>query len=202
MFGIGFGKKAHIKEEIGEIESWIIGHSLQFTAETTRGFPAVPQMLLATEALAFFLHALRRLAYRPNEAKVWMSSFEPSVRQIVQLFAVTLNGWSGADLDPEQLAKDVQNLVSTRNLEYQTLPFLTGNLDDRQTVVCSAARRISEAVDAGERPALIAAIHRNLTRVTEAELALQAEKLELALYGNASRPAFGSARPVFGMAVR
>ena len=74
-------------------------------------------------------------------------------------------------------------MISMRNLEYQTVPFLIGEADDRLTVVFSAGRRLAESVDPERREAVYETVHKILTRVCEGELNEQSAKLEKLLYG-------------------
>jgi hypothetical protein len=182
MFGI-VKRMAVNKEELSDVESWLVGQSLRFAAEITGQFKEVPQVLAATEGLSFFLHALRREVFKPSEFKAWDGIFEPAIKQMIQLFAMTVSAWSGADIDRATLAKDVQNMISMRNLEYQTVPFLIGEADDRLTVVFSAGRRLAESVDPERREAVYETVHKILTRVCEGELNEQSAKLEKLLYG-------------------
>ncbi len=181
--------RKNTKEELGDIESWLVGQSLRFAAEITERFQEVPKILAATEALSFFMHALRRETYRSGAWKTWEAVVEPSQRQMLHLFALTLSGWADADIERNALVKDIQNLVSSRSLEYQTLPFLTGHSSDRQTVVWVASRRVAEAVDAEQRPALIETVQGILARAVSFELPQPVEKLEKILYGRAAKAA-------------
>ena len=79
--------------------------------------------------------------------------------------------------------RPAENLVSSRNLEYQTLPFLYSPVEDRQTVVYAAARRLAECVDPGRRDAVIAAATRLYARIVEFELPDEAAHLSKVLYG-------------------
>jgi hypothetical protein len=182
-------RKLNTREDLGDIESWLVGQSLRFAAEITERFKEVPKILAATEALSFFLHALRREAFRSTAWKTWEAIVEPSQKQMLHLFALTLSGWADADIERNSLVKDVQNLVSTRSLEYQTLPFLNGNATDRQTVVWVASRRIAEAAAAEQRPAVIDTVHAILGRAVDRELPQQVEKLEKILYGSSAKAA-------------
>ena len=74
-------------------------------------------------------------------------------------------------------------MISTRSLEYQTLPYLIGAPDDRQTVTYAASRRIGDTVEPTRREQAIATAHKILTRFVEFELPEQAEKLQKLLYG-------------------
>jgi hypothetical protein len=173
-----------IKDDMAEFSSWLIGQSLRCAADISSQIPETPQLLAATEALAFFVHALRREAFRPNQFKVWSNLAEPSLQEMVPLFAMTLSGWSGSELDREAMVKDVQNLISTRNLEYQTLPFLSGKSDDRQAVTTAAVRRIADAVDPARRAAVAKAMHALYAEVVGRELPEQVARLEKLLYGD------------------
>jgi hypothetical protein len=183
MFGMEMMRRQLAKEEMEEIGSWLVGQSMRFAADVNGRFKEVPPLLAATEGVSFFLHALRRQAFRSHEWKAWTSIFEPSLKQTIQLFAMTLSAWSGADLDREALARDIQNLVSSRSLEFQTVPFLAGPPEDRQTVVWSASRRIADAIDPVHRDAVIAYVHETYGRIVENELPEQVAKLEKLLYG-------------------
>jgi len=178
-------RKMNAKEELGDIESRLVGRSLRFAAEITERFKEVPKILAATEALGFFMHALKREAFRSNGWKTWEAIVEPAQRQMLHLFALTLSSWADAEIERNGLVKDVQNLVSSRNLEYQTLPFLSGDSSNRQTVVWVASRRVAEAAETEHRPAVIDAVHALLARVVNLELPQQVEKLEKILYGRA-----------------
>jgi hypothetical protein len=183
MFGMGMVKKYAAREEMGDIESWLVGLSLRFAAEVTQEYKEVPQILAATEGLGFVLHALRRETYRADEFRAWDTIFEPSMKQMYQVFATTLSAWSDAELDRATVARDAENMISLRNLEYQTLPYLIGAPDDRQTVVYAAARRLAETVEPARRDEAIATAHKIFTRFVEFELPEQAAKLGRALYG-------------------
>jgi len=183
MFGMGTLKKHAAREEMSDIESWLVGQSLRCAAEITQTNKDLPLILAATESLAFVLHALRRETYRAAEWKAWDVVFEPSMKGMYQLFAMTLSAWSGTDLDRSRLAADVQNLVSTRSLEYQTLPFLAGASDDRQTVIHAAARRITDALEPARREAVIADAYKIYTRFVEFNLPEQVANLSKVLYG-------------------
>lgn len=184
MFGMGKIKQYAAREELGELESWLVGQSLRFSAEVTQSFKEVAPILAATEGLGFMLHALRRETYRAAEWKAWDHVFEPSMKQMYQLFAMTLSAWTGADLDRSTVARDAENLISSRNLEYQTLPYLIGAPDDRQAVTYAASRRLGDTVEPAKRDELIAAAHKILTRFVEFDLPEQAAKLSKALYGS------------------
>lgn len=184
MFGMGKIKQMAAREDMDELASWLVGQSLRFAAEITQNFKDVPPILAATEGLAFTGHALRRETYRAQEFKAWDNIFEPTIKQMYQLFAMTLNAWTGGEMDRAQVARDAENMISLRNLEYQTLPFLIGAPEDRQTVTYAAARRIAETVDPAKRDEAIAFAHKVLTRVVEFELPEQAAKLEKTLYGS------------------
>ncbi|HEY5210363.1 MAG TPA: hypothetical protein VIJ42_13065 [Stellaceae bacterium] len=168
---------------MSDVESWLVGQSLRCAAEITETNKDLPLILAATESLAFVLHALRRETYRAAEWKAWDVVFEPSMKGMYQLFAMTLSAWSGSDLDRARLAADVQNVVSTRSLEYQTLPFLTGAPDDRQTVVHAAARRMTETLESGRRDAVIADAHKIYSRFAEFDLPEPVANLAKILYG-------------------
>jgi hypothetical protein len=183
MFGMGKIKQYAAREDMGDLESWLVSLSLRFAAEITSSFKEVPPILAATEGLSFTVHALRRETYRAAEFKAWETIFEPSMKQMFQLFAMTLSAWSGADLDRSNVARDAENHNSTRSLEYQTLPFLIGAPDDRQTVTYAAARRIGDSIEPARREEAIAAAHKILTRIVEFELPDQTAKLEKTLYG-------------------
>jgi hypothetical protein len=183
MFGLGMVRKHAAREEMDNLESWLVGLSLRFAAEITQAYKEVPPILAATEGLSLMLHALRRETYRADEYKAWDGIFEPSMKQMYQLFAMTLSAWSGTDFDRGAVARDAETLISSRSLEYQTLPFLTGAPDDRQSVVYAASRRIGDTVEPAKRDEAIAAAHKILTRFIEVELPDQAAKLEKALYG-------------------
>jgi hypothetical protein len=183
MFGMGKIKQMAAREEMGDLESWLVGLSLRFATEVTQEFKEMPPILAATEGLAFTIHALRRETYRAQEFRAWDGIFEPSMKQMYQLFAMTLGAWSETELDRSSVARDTENLVSSRNLEYQTLPYLIGAPDDRLAVVHAASRRIAETVDPTRRNEAIAATHKILTRIVEFELPDQAAKLEKTLYG-------------------
>src|ERR1700683_1509505 len=96
MFGMGKMKQYAATEEMGEIESCLVGQSLRFAAEITHAFKDVPQLLAATEGLSFMIHALRRETYRAQEWRAWDGIFAPSIKQMYQLFAMTLSAWTGA----------------------------------------------------------------------------------------------------------
>ena len=183
MFGMGMVKKSAAREEMGDMESWLVSLSLRFAAEITGTYKEVPQILAATEGLGFVLHALRRETYRADEFRAWDAIFEPAVKQMYQVFATTLSAWSDTELDRPAIARDAENMVSTRNLEYQTLPYLIGAPEDRQTVVYAAARRLAETVEPARRDEAIAAADKIFTRLVEIELPERAAKLERALYG-------------------
>jgi hypothetical protein len=183
MFGMGMVRRQAAKEEMEEIGSWLIGQSMRFAAEVNGRFKGVSPILAASEGLGFFLHALRRETFRANEWKVWNAVFEPGLKQTLQLFAMTLGAWSETELDRETIGRDVQNLVSSRSLEYQTIPFLSGAPDDRQSVVWSAARRIADAADPAHREEVVALVHELFDRVVTGELPEQVAKLQHALYG-------------------
>jgi hypothetical protein len=183
MFGMGTLKRNAAREEMSDIEGWLVSQSLRCAAEITQENKDVPLILAATEGLAFVLHALRRETYRAAEWKAWDVVFEPSMKGMYQLFAMTLNAWSGSDMDRTRLATDVQNLVSTRSLEYQTLPFLSGAPDDRQTVVYAAARRMTDTLEPARRDAVIAQAHKIYSRFVEFDLPEQVANLSKVLYG-------------------
>jgi hypothetical protein len=183
MFGFTMVKKHAVREEMADLESWLVGLSLRFAAEITHSFGDVPQILAATEGLSFILHALRRETYRAHEWRVWDGVFEPSMKQMYQLFAMTLSAWSDREMDRATVARNAENLISTRSLEYQTLPYLIGAPDDRQTVTYAASRRIAETIEPAHRDQAIATAHKILTRFVEFELPEQAEKLQKLLYG-------------------
>jgi hypothetical protein len=183
MFGLEKVRKHVVKEELDEIGSWLIGQSLHFAAEITARFKNVPQILAASEGLAFYLHALRREAFRAEEWRAWNTIFDPALKQTIQLFAITLSDWSEIELDRDTLAKDVQNLISSRNLEYQTLPFLAGAPDDRQSVAWIASRRVADTVEPAHREHAIEVVHQIFCRAAERDLRTQVEKLQRLLYG-------------------
>ncbi|HEX4113920.1 MAG TPA: hypothetical protein VH020_15415 [Stellaceae bacterium] len=168
---------------MSDVESWLIGQSLRFAAEITETHPEVPQILAATEGLAFVLHALRRETFRSSEWKAWDGIFEPLMKNMYQLFAMTISAWSNSDFDRSRLAGDAQALVSARSLEYQTLPFLYGPVEDRQTVIYAAARRIAECVEPARRDDVIAAATRLYARFVEFALPDQVANLAKVLYG-------------------
>jgi len=182
MFGI-VRRMSVNKEELSDVESWLVGSAMRFASEITGQFKEVPQILAATEGLSFFLHALRREVFKPAEFKAWDAIFEPALKQMMQLFAMTVSAWSGSDIDRSNLVKDVQNLISMRNLEYQTLPFLAGEANDRLSVVHTCARRLADSVDPANRDALFQAVHKNLSRAIAMELPEQSARLEKLLYG-------------------
>jgi len=189
MFGMGKIKQMAAREDMEELASWLVGQSLRFAAEITQNFKDIPPILAASEGLGFTINALRRETYRAQEFKAWDNIFEPSMKQMYPLFAMTLSAWTGAEMDRTQVARDAENLVSSRNLEYQTLPFLIGAPEDRQTVTYAAARRIAETADPAKRDEAIAFAHKVLTRVVEFELPEQAARLEKTLYGSSKAAA-------------
>jgi hypothetical protein len=183
MFGMGMIRRNAAREEMSDIESWLVGQSLRFAVEITDANKDVPQILAATEGLAFVLHALRRETYRSHEFKAWDGIFEPAMKNMYQLFAMTISNWSNAEFDRSRLAGDAQAVVSTRSLEYQTLPFLYGPVEDRQTVVYAASRRIAESVEPARRDDVMAAAAKLYSRIVELELPDQVANLSRVLYG-------------------
>jgi hypothetical protein len=156
---------------------------LRFAAEIADAHKEVPPILAATEGLAFVLHALRRETFRASEWKAWDGIFEPSMKTMYQVFAMTISAWSNSDLDRSRMAGDAQAMVSARSLEYQTLPFLDGPPEDRQTVIYAAARRVAECVEPAHRDEVIATATKFFARLVEFELPDQVANLAKALYG-------------------
>lgn len=183
MFGMNKLKQYVVREDMGEVEGWLVGQSLRFAAELTDTHKEVPQLLAATEGLAVMLHALRRETYRASEFRAWDTIFEPSVKQMYQLFAMTLSAWTGAELDRASMARDAENVVSTRNLEYQTLPFLYSPVEDRQTVVWAGSRRLADAIDPTKRDDVMATVQKLYARFVEFALPDQVTNLSKILYG-------------------
>lgn len=183
MFGMGKIKQYAAREDMSEVESWLVGQSLRFAAELTETHKEVPQILAATEGLAVMLHALRRETYRSAEFKAWDSIFEPSVKQVFPLFAMTLAAWMGVELDRATMARDAETVVSSRNLEYQTLPFLYSPVEDRQTVVWAGSRRLADAIDPARRDDVMATVQKLYARFVEFALPEQVANLSKILYG-------------------
>lgn len=183
MFGMGKIKQYAAREDMSEVESWLVGQSLRFAAELVETHKEVPQIFAATEGLAMMLHSLRRETYRAAEFKVWDTIFEPSIKQMYQLFAMTLAAWMGVELDRATMARDAETVVSSRNLEYQTLPFLYSPVEDRQTVVWAGSNRLAELIDPARREDIMATVQKLYARFVEFALPDQVSNLSMVLYG-------------------
>jgi hypothetical protein len=185
MFGMGMGMvwRQVAREEMDEVGSWLVGQSMRLAVETAGRFRDVPPILAASESMAFLMHALRREAFRAGEWRTWSTIFEPAMKQTIQLFATTLATWSEAQLDRETISRDVQYVVSSRSLEYQTVAFLSGPPSDSHTVVWAAARRLADATDPTRRDSVFAFVHQHCRHIVEQELPEQVGKLVKLLYG-------------------
>jgi hypothetical protein len=152
MFGLG--KKERRDREIKEIQTWIVGQSLA-VAGALEG-PA--QLVAILEAMAFFLYAVSRLSYRPDNEKLRGAVLDSSFNQMVSTYSAMLRK-RAPEMNRPSLENDVAILFATREQEYGEAKSLLGETPhDKGTAIRLAALRIGEAADLKEPDIRIFAI--------------------------------------------
>jgi hypothetical protein len=166
-----FGSAARQSNAMDELNNAIIGSAVKFaTGVSTWGStfvdePLEPsyeqlfhreiehsarsyfnQLLLATEAACFFLHALNkrleRFGSKDFRSGIYDSSVRTLIRWLMQI-AVSALGRESNSLNGEAFDR----LIKTRDVEYAQSPTLLGNgSDDQNGAVWVAARTISDEV--------------------------------------------------------
>lgn len=199
-----FGKKSRIEREVADLEMVLVAQAVKFATFIAKaidnmvgeseqptyrllfseGPPTVEfshanQMALAIEGLGFFVHSLNRVSFRPNSETLREIIYDPSVLQIVHLFAKMIGALS-KELDTKTAEAGVLNLISERELQYAKKPFLLGKSpDDRQSAVWDASRTIAEAVGRPKHLLLIQVILSELLRaLEEMDLAARVKRVE------------------------
>jgi hypothetical protein len=109
------------------------------------------QLLLATEASCFFLHALNNrlegFGSKTFRNRIYDSSVQAAIHWLMQIAVLAL-GRETNSLNEEAF----NQLIKTRGLEYAQSPTLLGNgSEDQSSAVWMAARRISDEVSIKDR---------------------------------------------------
>jgi len=200
-----FGSAARQSNAIDELHSAMIGCAIKFTTgvstwgTTFLDKPLEPsyerlfqrenehssrsyfnQLLLATEAACFFLHALNKLLERSGPENfrkaVYDSSLRTLIRWLMQL-AVSALARDSHSLNEE----DFDALIKARDLEYtQSSTLLGTGSDDQDSAVWMAARTISDEVsvkDSFDREGY--PNHVILAQIVSTVLMLELEALDL-----------------------
>jgi hypothetical protein len=164
MFG---SRQRKINQEISEIRIWIVGQAVGFASDIAEQFESeedtepryrrvvtsdtglspttsINQMLLIVESAAFFMHALSRFAFRPNDETVrdkicnpvkdaWISVLDELFRKTYENSPITRS--------------NIVDHLNMRETEYGSEPNLLGNsADDPNCGVSAASRAIAEAI--------------------------------------------------------
>jgi len=200
-----FGSAAHQNNALDELHSAMIKSAIKFaTHVTTWGSsfidkPLEPaydqlfqreiehsarcyfnQLLLTTEAVCFFLHALNnrleRFGSKAFRSAIYDSSVQAMIRWLIQN-AVLAFGRKSHSLSEEAF----NQLIKTRGIEYAQSPSLFGNgSDDQSSAVWMAALKISDEVsikDSFDREGY--PNHTILTHIVGTVLILESEALDL-----------------------
>ena len=202
-----FGNKSRIKREIKELHITMVAQAIKFTTGVTdnfdgfigqhekpsyrllfsQGAPTVHsthlnQFVLAMEGMAFFLHSLSRMSFRPNNDKLRETVFDPSVHETARLFGKMFGSLSD-EIDAKAAENCLLDLISKRELEYAQMPSLLGKTeDDRQSAVSAASSTIAESVGRPKHAVLYMAIRLELLRAfTEMDLVARVKRIEAIL---------------------
>jgi hypothetical protein len=180
MSVFGLTKRERAEKELQEIRTWIIGQSMVI-ATTLSGGPAFQgthsQFAIALEASCFFLHALSRIAWRPQSEKLRESVLDPSVDRLATAFADMVRKIQDAP------GPDLVSLFNARELEYGAAKSLIGETyQDRDTAVRIAATHIASAAGIPARDISVLALATELVgSLNRMELAGRVKKVEAAL---------------------
>jgi hypothetical protein len=162
-----FNRKLKLKKLLKELQVDITAEAAKFSgtvqSSITPYYGEPNQGVLMLGSLGFFLHALDRLSFRPNNEALRETVFDPSVRELSRLFAKM----AGA-LNPKLAATaedDTLNYVERRGSEYWEAAGLLGSgPEDRSSALWLAACTIAADVGNPRQAAPVLIIQNGLLR--------------------------------------
>ncbi len=175
-----FGRSARLKAGMKEIQELILTQSVQVSGDLSQGiddevnvedemvfkrlftqvrqtfypYSLIDQLYAAMEGLACFVHCFNRFCYRPGNGILREKVFDPSVIELVNLFAKMIRSQS-QEYEVQDLQDSIFALISERECQYGDMPSLLGSdTEDKLSVYHAAGRIIAQEVGSVAVPAL------------------------------------------------